>query len=168
MICALLNTVILQAQAPGGSAPTDSAGGANPAAPTDPSEFVREIARHWNGGGMVDLSAGVLVFAGVVLLVLALWMWKRHRGEDAPSRPMAVFRRVAGKVALSIGEQVLLTRIARQQKLPTPLTLLLSSGTLQHHGQRYAESLPESQRRNALARIARVGRKVFGDASGKT
>jgi len=55
----------------------------------------------------------------------------------------------------------LLTRIARQQRLPWALTMLLSSRTLRYHGLRYVKSVLYYRRAATLARLKRIDARLF-------
>ena len=123
---------------------------------------LRDVSEHWGSDVTTPLpwiivAGGLLLIAlGVVLLVR--WWRQRH----LRSRPWAVFHAVASTAGLTLLDRWLLMRIAHQQRLPTPLTLLLSGRTLRLHARAYVEHLPPFRRAPVMQRIASIRRDVFG------
>lgn len=101
---------------------------------------------------------------GLCILMLAIWGWRRSRQSHLRSAPMAVFHRMANHLNLDLQQQWLLVRIARQQALPTPLTLMLSDATLAHHAGEYARQAPPRKQRDLSARVAAISRTLFGSS----
>jgi len=124
---------------------------------------LREVSQHW--GSDVNTPLPWILFAGGLLLTaLGVWLlirWWRKR--HSRSRPWAVFLEVAQVAGLSVSDRWLLVRIARQQALPTPLTLLLSGRTLRLHAREFAAAQPPWRRAALMQRVASIRRDVFGD-----
>ena len=101
----------------------------------------------------------------VVLLVLALtgmWLWERYKKTREQSTPFRVFRRIARELGLGLSDQLFLARIAHQQRLPSPLTLIFSHATLDHPARLYAAGLVEFRRAGVLDRVARIRDRLAG------
>ncbi len=125
-------------------------------------------AQHFFQGGLQRTHTifPVLGFSiaalGLGLLLVAVWGWRHKKQRHLRSTPMSVFHRVATQLDIDLTMQWLLVRIARQQALPSPLVLLMSGTTLNHHADRFADQLPARKRTVVLARIKVLGRILFG------
>ncbi len=97
----------------------------------------------------------VLVIAVLVVLKLGQHWW----GGRDNSSPTLAFWSLAGGLGLTIAQRRLLWRIARYQRLPSALTLLLSPATLAHHGQAYAQST--TRRQHIDRQLQQIQRKLF-------
>lgn len=110
------------------------------------------ISPHWLmifGGGMLLLLSG-----------LSMARWWKHRNEHA--RPLRVFATAARMAGLSYADQWLLLLAARNQSLESPLTLLLSPGTFDHHFKAYVST--RRWRREAVHRRSQsIRESLFGD-----
>ncbi|MCC7409119.1 MAG: hypothetical protein IT442_13715 [Phycisphaeraceae bacterium] len=116
----------------------------------------------WGGEPLLDGRWAVVLLLAAFLLALGLhWVGERGRRVTLP-RPGWTFVRVSIRLGISPWDQWLLSRIAQAERLPTPLTLLVSSSTLRHHGRRYLKRLPVSEREGSARRIVRMERKIFG------
>ena len=102
------------------------------------------------------LPATILIISLIVLLVHL-----RARRRHQESSPLTTFRELAHVLNLPYLDQWLLIRIARQQKLPTPLTLLLSPNTLTHHAHLYALNKPGYLRQHILRRTQTLQQRIF-------
>ncbi len=119
------------------------------------------IGEHFRGGSAMSLG-WIAAAAGLLMLLLVVLSMRKLRDRaEASSAPMLVFRRVAEHAGVSLSDQWLLIRIARQQQLPTPLALLLSPGTLMHHGAAYAAGLSDRRRRVTLIRLDALRQELF-------
>ncbi|MEX0777105.1 MAG: hypothetical protein WD042_15480 [Phycisphaeraceae bacterium] len=109
-------------------------------------------------------TAGLVICAVVLAVLLGLGVrrwWGQQQGQAAPLR---TFSHIAGDLGLTWVEQWLLWRIARQQQLPTPLTLLISPATLDHHAGRYVQSLASPRQvQRAEAKTQAIRRRLFGE-----
>ncbi len=114
---------------------------------------------------LFDFRWLLLVALLVLLAGVALWLYRLHRRKVLTTGPMGLFHRTANELGLGLTEQWLLYRVATQQGLPTPLTLLLSPATLRRHGYAYASQLPLHKREDFLAHFERLATKIFGSTS---
>lgn len=138
----------------------------HPLAPDGANAYFAEISRHFGSGGGFSfewllIAVGLVLFA-IGVVSLRTWWKTRH----LRSSPLLVFNRVAAACGLSLGDRVLLWRIARQQALPTPLTLLLSPTTLRHHARAYADARGFAGRAALMQRVATLRRRLFADPAG--
>ena len=83
-----------------------------------------------------------------------------HRTTQ-PSRPLWLFLKMTDVFELSWSDRWLLWRIARQAKLPSGMTLLLSRGALLTHADAYAAGLSDHRRKRVLERVARMASSLF-------
>jgi len=113
-------------------------------------------------GDTFPITAALLVFAGLLLLLAAAWGWQRHKQRHLRSEPMLTFHQIAATMGLSLKQQWLLVRIARSEELPTPLTLMLSSATLSHHARRFAESTGPRRHPTTGNEVVSIARVLFG------
>ncbi|MCX5661106.1 MAG: hypothetical protein NTW19_15575 [Planctomycetota bacterium] len=130
------------------------------AIPSDRVDSVREAFR--NDGDFTVLFRWVIaLFALIVLMLGAVAVQRWIQQRRLASRPIRVFHSLANDLNVPLGDQWLLVRIAHQQNLPTPLTLLLSPTTLHHHASGFVHTLKPRQQAPTLARVARLRRKLF-------
>jgi hypothetical protein len=126
--------------------------------------ILQEMMEHWHG----PLLSLWLLGAGVSLLMvglLGLSLWQRRRSGVRRSRPFALFWRVAARLRMPWSQRWMLYRVARHERLPSPLTLLLSAATLRYHGRRYAASVGAWRRLRVLKTIAQARRVLAGAQS---
>lgn len=98
----------------------------------------------------------------LALLVAAVVGWSVVRRALQGMRPPNwAFLKAAKKVGLSRADAWMLWRVARAEGLPSGLTLLLSEGTLRHHGLRFLRALPPGQRQAVAARLADIEARLF-------
>lgn len=100
-----------------------------------------------------------LVLMALVLVIARGWGMMRRSAER--SRPIGLFLQVAEALGINWQDRWLLMRIARQQKLPSALTLLLSKSTMLIHAQGYAASFGERRRERVLQQVAHIASLVF-------
>lgn len=137
------------------------------AAPTRPTAmnnrgrfFMDSIDALFNGR---PGSEGVIGFAIAFLIAgLVLVLYRRHRDRHLRSKPMMTYHSIAEAVGIPWRDEVLLARIARAEKLPSPLTLMVSRGTLHHHAEHYAAALSPSRAARIRRRIDDLSRRLFG------
>jgi hypothetical protein len=126
-----------------------------------------EVVRAWQSptrGLYVSTSTVLLLLGGVLLAVVtAMWWWERRRSRHLRSHPHKLFEQVAREAGLSWYDRWLLTRMARQQRLPSALTLLLCPATLAHHAQQYALARAPGRRARIAARATGIARTVFAE-----
>lgn len=120
-----------------------------------------EIAEHFHSGSMIPLEWIAIAAGLIIVAITAISLYRWHRTRHLRSNPPMVFHRVAREAGLSWSQQVLLWRIARQQSLPTPLTLMLSPATLDHHARLYVAHHSPRGGSAVLDRVAKIHRKLF-------
>ncbi len=74
-----------------------------------------------------NIFLAVLTVCLVLAIPLLLHRWQRRRQQPTPAQPMALYRRVLGKMGLTIIERWLLWRLARHSRMEHPTALLISS-----------------------------------------
>ncbi|MEX0744160.1 MAG: hypothetical protein WD118_01050 [Phycisphaeraceae bacterium] len=121
---------------------------------------LRAMRDQW---GEPTIPVGWVVLAGAALLAVLsiIWLgtwWKRR--HDQP-RPWWVFIQTARHMGLTWREQWLLVCIARHERLPTPLTLMLSRRTLGHHAKRYLQRRSLHRRAAVVRRLVAIRAALF-------
>lgn len=126
------------------------------------------IREHWHfsGEGLMATTPVVILMA-LLCLALALVSHRHTRWRPQRSARRKVFCQIISGTGLGKTEQHLLTRIARQQRLATPLTLVLSQATFDYHVRRYVQKVRPRHTATVDACAARIRRVVFGVAQGQ-
>lgn len=123
-------------------------------------EVIDGIQQYW-ATNYFATGWGVLSLLAVLSIVAGLALWRHH--QRARDNRYVLFLEAARHVGVSLFDQWLLVRIARAVNLASPLTLLLSPGTLKVHSQTYLQSVKShARRRQAEQRVDRIGRFMFG------
>lgn len=79
-------------------------------------------------------------------------------------QPLWIYRRIATDLHLTIKQQWRLYRIARQQQLTSPLTLLLSPATFTHHTSAYLSQVQPRKLPSHETQVRGLREHLFGDA----
>ncbi len=127
-----------------------------------PPVSLREISENWGGHQMIS-TQWIMIAAGLLLIVMAgMGLHRFWRTRDQRSAPLLVFHRLARRLGVGLRGQWLMYRIARQQALPTPITLMLCPATFRHHAGAYIATAGP-QRGPALRRRAdALATELFG------
>ena len=134
----------------------------------DPGKLVKaelkEVSRLRNEGLSYDMPWELLL-VGIgatltVITVISLKRWWTNRHKDPT--PSVLFSAIARKAGLNWRDRYLLWRIARAYDLPTPITLMLSRGTLRHYGDLYLNSHAATSQRRSGKRLAEIESALFG------
>ena len=78
--------------------------------------------------------------------------------------PVQIFNDVVEGLGLTLADRWLLIRIAHQQALPSPLTLVLSESTFGYHFEQYAQAVGVKRAAKIQRRVDRIKRVIFGVA----
>ena len=105
---------------------------------------------------LLGMMAGAVVF-----LLIAIGWRNRVKSEQLADSATGEFRRLAAVLKLSKRECVMLSRIARVSHLPTPITLLLSPGTLKHHADSYGQTLSSAKHSEVDRLVKRISIAAF-------
>jgi hypothetical protein len=105
--------------------------------------------------GMGIVGAGLLLW----------WAWSALGRLRKRLEPWRLFNQVAGRFGLSWSEKMDLYRIARQQRLQTPLTLMICDQTLRHHVDALLQTLPPDRALQLDNRAQRIAAKLFGEST---
>jgi hypothetical protein len=124
-------------------------------------QYWRQIGEHFQHGQLISPWWVVIAAGFLLILVGALSFRAWHQRHGLRSTPLAIFNRIAGELGLTLSEQWLLLRVARHQRLPTPLTLLLSHATLEHHVSAFLEPMSRPRRELLTERFARIRKRLF-------
>jgi hypothetical protein len=133
------------------------------AAAPSPADLVREAFRQDHPTGSIGAWWMLILAGALVALFIAMRALRWARERRLRSRPMRVFHHLAGELGLRLADQWLLVRIARQQALPSPLTLILSSSTLRHHGERFALTLKPRRQAQVMLHVTGIDGTLFGE-----
>lgn len=126
-------------------------------------EYFNEINKNFSSDGLIS-THWLLIAAGAVLLLLScisIARWWKHR--DQHSHPLLVFFGTARLAGLGITDRWVLVRIARQQSLSSPLTLMLSPATFDHHVKAFLASCPGWQRERTQRRAHTIRQTLYSD-----
>lgn len=125
---------------------------------------LEEVSRLRNEGPYYDMPWELLLAGiGATLIIIAMISfrrWWRNRHND-PS-PMVLFSAISRKAGLGWRDRYLLWRIARIFDLPTPITLMLSKGTLRHYSELYLNNHSTSRHHRSGQRLSRIEAELFG------
>lgn len=118
--------------------------------------------------GEPELIEGVITAVlAISLLLLVAWLlyhWQRRRQNPAPAQPLSLYRRVLGKLGLSLPERWLLRRLAKASGIEHPTALLISARLYDRAVQRYcAGSDLFFARAGKAATFAMIRRRLFGE-----
>ncbi len=119
----------------------------------------RDWAMEWPKLGWTDLLhlltfvVAVWVLYRLVVLAGAAHRWLRRIGP---------FWRVAGSAGLNWPQRWRLLRIAQRCGLGTPLSLLMSSGTLYHHARLYESQHSKRQAERIRHGVRRIAIRLYG------
>jgi len=122
-------------------------------------ESVRGLTpTHWPTHAMSWLGWLLLALAIVMAVRLAI-MYLRY--EQHRTRPIRIFLYVAQTMGVSLMDQYHLWSLARAEGLASPLTLLVSRGTLEHHALGYARRCKGARATAAERRYEDIRRRLF-------
>lgn len=132
-----------------------------------PNRNRRWLIENWsfNADQLLSARTAMTILGLLVALVLVLWLWRWYRQRAEHTGPIATFQTAAVHFGLNWQDRWLLIRISLQQNLPSPITLMLSSATLEHHAHGYVESVSPKRRQRVLTRIDRISRQLFGTSA---
>lgn len=124
---------------------------------------LEKISESWGDSTSLFPTSWLLVALGAALALTALAAWLRHRKKrrDAPPPPAAAWKRLALHVGLSLPQRHLLARVARADRLPSPLTLMTCPATFDHHARRYLERHDPDKARLLDDRLQDVRDRLF-------
>ncbi len=138
-------------------------GQADPAGSSDKRDMLTDVSNHFSSEGVIP-THWLLIAAGAMLLLLSslsIARWWKHRDEY--SHPLWVYLSVAKLAGLGHRDQWLLLMIARQQSLGSPLTLMLSPNTFEHHAQPYIQGRAAWRRAGLSQRARAIHHALFDD-----
>lgn len=124
---------------------------------------IEEIQQHLSGDGLIPTHWLLIAVGGIIVLLtgLSIARWWKHRDEH--SHPLLVFSTTASLAGLGYKNQWTLLVIAHHQSLGSPLTLLLSPGTFDHHAKAYLESRMNWRREAVRRQLSRIRATLFDD-----
>lgn len=121
------------------------------------------VSQHINDGIQHDMPWELLLagIGAMMMMVVVISLRRWWLGRHADPTPMVLFSAIARKAGLGWHDRYLLWRISRTFDLPTPITLMLSKGTLRHYSDLYLNShSPGTNRRNGQ-RLSRIEHLLF-------
>ena len=128
---------------------------AEPPGPATGITRISQVTDNLTGDALIP-THWLLIGAGAMLLllsVLSIMRWWKHHDEH--SHPLWVYSGTARLAGLGYRDQWVLLVIAYRQSLASPLTLMLSPGTFDHHVGAYLENRIR-WRREAVRRRTRA------------
>ncbi len=106
--------------------------------------------------------AWLLVLMGLVTAIISIVAYislKRSGKQITPA--FVVYLQLARELGLSWRQALTLYRIARQQDLTSPITLLLAPATFQAHARAYLQTRPPFQHAPLHRRLQAIQQHVF-------
>jgi hypothetical protein len=131
----------------------------------------RRLQSEWvfSGHELMSVWSFLVLAAMLAALITGIWAWRHARaGVEAGagglrSKPMLIFHQIARETGVGPKDEWLLIKVARQQVLPTPLALLLSPGTFDHHVRRYLLTVSPKRLPQVSERLGQLGRFLFSE-----
>jgi hypothetical protein len=116
--------------------------------------------------GEPELWQGVVTACVVLGMLLgSVWLmyrWQHRRRHPASTQPMSFYRRILGKLGLSMLDRWFLWRLARFTGLEHPTAMLISPRMYDSAVQRYCASRgPMFSRAGSAGSFAAIRRKLF-------
>ena len=137
-------------------------------APPDKPAIVKpslvEVSKNASSDGLIPIHWLLIAVGGIIVLLcgLSIANWWKHRDEHF--HPLLVFSATAGQVGLGYRYQWALLRIAHRQSLGSPLTLMLSPGTFDHHAKAYLETCLAFRRESVRRQLNQIRAHLFDDS----
>ena len=128
----------------------------------DPVAWSR-LQNEWRLSSDSLLSLKPFLIAVVISAVVlaAVWMWRNGKLLRLRSGSVQIFHDVVKGFGLTATDKWLLIRVAHQQDLPSPITLILSESTFEHHTQAYTSSVSSYQRTKIKPKMDRIRHLIF-------
>ncbi|MEX0743960.1 MAG: hypothetical protein WD118_00045 [Phycisphaeraceae bacterium] len=121
---------------------------------------VQLISEHWHES-LIPVGSAIAAGAALLIVLLTAWLWTRWQHRHEHPRPWRVFHQTAAHMGLTWRERWLLICIARHEKLPSPLTLMLSRRTLWRHARHYVQARTGRRRTAVVQRVAVIREALF-------
>ncbi len=136
---------------------------AQPAQPVIARPSIDEIQSHLSSDGLIPTHWILIAAGGLIVLLsgLSVARWWKHRHEH--SHPLLVFSTTASLVGLRYRDQWTLVLLAYNQSLASPLTLMLSQDTFDHHAKAYLESRRNWRRETVRRQLNEIRTTLFDD-----
>ncbi len=127
------------------------------------------LRQQWHLGAdrLMPVTPIVVAVLCLVAALAIMWGWRSGRLPGRRWTRLKVYRRVIGDFGFSGAEKRLLVSIARQQRLPSPLALLLSAATFEHHAQAFGQTVRPQRRGRFDTCVAHIRQVVFGPDAGR-
>lgn len=136
----------------------------DPRAPVVPPTN-EEMFTNWqwitDGEPLMSTPWAVAIISIILVFVMILQLIKWRKTKNRQDGPLLVFNQVARKLGLDISTQWFLIRMAQQQNLPTPLTLLICDSTFSYHAKSYVKSLPVNRQKTILNQLKKIHHHLF-------
>ena len=117
----------------------------------------------WTSGPTLPMQWLGWTALTVAIALLGLLAVAYFRRTVRRLEPLAVFRRIACGLDLSVPQQWRLMHIARQQKLSSPLTLLLSPATFNHHAEHYLQQIKPRRVAPLRTQLDQLRQHIYGE-----
>ncbi len=117
--------------------------------------------------GEPDIHEGILTAVLILIFLFGgiwlLYRWQQRRHRPASSQPMAFYRRMLGKLGLSLVDRWWLRRLASFSGIEHPTAMLISSRLYDATVERFCAGQGVFlSRAGSAASLAAIRRKLFG------
>ncbi|MCC7147025.1 MAG: hypothetical protein IT443_11320 [Phycisphaeraceae bacterium] len=103
----------------------------------------------------------ILGIGAIGLILLLVQLVRLFRIRHLHPLPIWTFIRLATSWGIRFADQWLLIRLATRERLPSPLTLVISPTTFRHHALHACQTEPQNQRNRFLLRIQLAQQRIF-------
>ena len=112
----------------------------------------------WSADGWIfGLFAALLAAVSIQIIATLVRRWRIDH------QPQQAFRQIAGHIGLTVPQCRRLENVAHTESLQTPLTLLLSAGTMSHYFTSHLGRLPQGQAAAVGRELEAIRKYLFED-----
>ena len=121
------------------------------------------LRQQWRlkGSDLIPIESVIVVVTFLTTAFVMMILWRRRNVEKPKHAPMQLLSQVVEGFGLTPADLRLLVRVARQQELHSPITLLLSPATFDHHVRQHIESDNTRVGQRARSQLDRIRQVLF-------
>ncbi len=122
------------------------------------------LSQQWRlrSSDLIPIESVIVVVTFLTTAFVMMLYWRRRRMQKPKQAPGKLLSQVVEGFGLTSADIRLLVRVAHQQELPSPITLLLSEATFDHHIHQHVESGHTRAKKRIQSRLDRIRQILFG------